>query len=210
VGDRAGGVGPRLGGRRRLPAPRQADDRHDLAQRQRRTHLPTLARGEKICVIAQTEPGAGSDVAGIQSTARPTGDGWVLNGTKRFITAAMVCDLAVVVATTDRAKGGDGIALFLVESGTPGFSRGSKEDIMGVRLATGELVFEDCRIPAAPLLASPGEGFKRSMVSVDTGRIGMGAECVGLAQPRWRKPSPTPGSGPPSARPWPASRRSSS
>jgi alkylation response protein AidB-like acyl-CoA dehydrogenase len=153
------------------------------SEAQRRTHLPTLARGEKICAIAQTEPGAGSDVAGIQTTARPTGDGWVLNGTKRFITAAMVCDLAVVVATTDRAKGGDGIALFLVESGTPGFSRGSKEDIMGVHgLATGELVFEDCRIPAASLLASPGEGFKRAMVSLDTGRIGMGAECVGLAQ----------------------------
>jgi alkylation response protein AidB-like acyl-CoA dehydrogenase len=153
------------------------------SEAQRRAYLRALAQGEKICVIAQTEPGAGSDVAGIETTARPTGDGWALNGTKRFITAAMVCDLAVVVATTDRAKGRDGIALFLVESGTPGFSRGSKEDIMGVHgLATGELVFEDCRIPAASLLASPGEGFKRAMVSLDTGRIGMGAECVGLAQ----------------------------
>jgi alkylation response protein AidB-like acyl-CoA dehydrogenase len=153
------------------------------SEAQRRAYLRALAGGEKICVIAQTEPGAGSDVAGIQTTARPTGDGWALNGTKRFITAAMVCDLAVVVATTDRAKGRAGIALFLVESGTPGFSRGSKEDIMGVHgLATGELVFEDCRIPAASLLASPGEGFTRAMVSLDTGRIGMGAECVGLAQ----------------------------
>ena len=149
----------------------------------KRAYLPRLARGEKICVIAQTEPGAGSDVAGIQTTARPTADGYVLNGTKRFITAAMVCDLAVVVATMDRRKGGDGIALFLVEFGLQGFSRGSRENLMGVHgLATGELVFEDCRVPSSCLLASPGEGFKRAMVSLDTGRIGMGAECVGIAQ----------------------------
>ncbi len=149
----------------------------------KRAYLSRLARSEKICVIAQTEPGAGSDVAGIQTTARPTADGYVLNGTKRFITAAMVCDLAVVVATTDRRKGRDGIALFLVEFGMPGFSRGSREDIMGVHgLATGELVFEDCRVPSSCLLAGPGEGFKRAMVSLDTGRIGMGAECVGIAQ----------------------------
>ncbi len=149
----------------------------------KRKHLPALARGEKICVIGQTEPGAGSDVAGIQTTARPTAEGWVLNGTKRFITAAMVCDLAIVVATTDPGKGRGGIALFLVEFGVPGFSRGSREDLMGVHgLATGELVFEDCHAPASCLLASPGDGFKRAMASLDTGRIGMGAECVGLAQ----------------------------
>jgi alkylation response protein AidB-like acyl-CoA dehydrogenase len=150
---------------------------------QKETHLPALARGEKVCVIAQTEPGAGSDVAGVQTTARRTPEGWVLNGTKRFITAAMVCDLAVVVANTDPARGRDGIALFLVPFGTPGFSRGSHEDVMGVRgLATGELVFDDCRVPDSCLLAPPGDGFKRAMMSLDTGRIGMGAEAVGIAQ----------------------------
>ncbi len=153
------------------------------SEEQRASYLPALARGEKICVIAQTEPGTGSDVAGIQTTARPSGGGYVLNGTKRFITAAMVCGLAVVVATTDKTKGSAGVAVFLVEFGTPGFSRGSKEDVMGVRgLATGELVFEDCYVPASCLLATPGQGFKRAMASLDTGRIGIGAEAVGIAQ----------------------------
>jgi alkylation response protein AidB-like acyl-CoA dehydrogenase len=153
------------------------------SEEHRTKYLPALARGEKICVIAQTEPGTGSDVARVQTTARPSGDGYVLNGTKRFITAAMVCELAVVVATTDKTKGSAGVAVFLVEFGTPGFSRGSKEDVMGVRgLATGELVFEDCYVPASCLLATPGQGFKRAMASLDTGRIGIGAEAVGIAQ----------------------------
>jgi len=89
----------------------------------------------------------------------------------------------VVVATTDQQRGREGIALFLVEFGTPGFSRGAREHLMGVRgLATGELIFEDCRVPASRLLAAPGDGFKRAMASLDTGRIGMGAEAVGIAQ----------------------------
>ena len=156
---------------------------HNGTEAQRRAYLPALVRGEKICVIAQTEPGTGSDVAGVQTSARPAGDGWVLNGTKRFITAAHVCDVAVVVATTDQQRGREGIALFLVEFGTPGFSRGAREHLMGVRgLATGELIFEDCRVPASRLLAAPGDGFKRAMASLDTGRIGMGAEAVGIAQ----------------------------
>jgi alkylation response protein AidB-like acyl-CoA dehydrogenase len=151
------------------------------AQRQR--HLPAMVRGEEICAIAQTEPGTGSDVAGVQTTATATGDGWVLNGTKRFITAALVCDLAVVVATTDRARGRQGIALFLVEMGTPGFARGGKEHLLGARgLGTGELVFADCHVPGGALLASPGEGFKRAMVSLDQGRIGIGAQALGIAQ----------------------------
>jgi alkylation response protein AidB-like acyl-CoA dehydrogenase len=150
---------------------------------QKRRYLPAMARGEKICAIAQTEPGAGSDVAGIQTTATPDGDGYVLRGTKRFITAALVCDLAVVVATTDRRKGREGITLLLVEMGTPGFSRGGKEHLLGVRgLATGELVFEDCRVPRASLLGGEGEGFRRAMVSLDTGRIGIGAQALGIAQ----------------------------
>lgn len=150
---------------------------------QRRRHLPAMARGEKTCVIAQTEPGAGSDVAGVQTTARPAADGYVLNGTKRFITAAMVCDLAVVVATTDRRKARAGITLFLVEMGTRGVSRGSKESLLGVRgLATGELVFEDCFVPASCRLGGERGGFKRAMKSLDTGRIGIGAQALGIAQ----------------------------
>ncbi|MBI4010760.1 MAG: acyl-CoA dehydrogenase family protein [Candidatus Rokubacteria bacterium] len=153
------------------------------SEEQRRRYLPPMVRGEKICAIAQTEPAAGSDVAGIQTTATPTADGYALNGTKRFITCAMVCDLAVVVATTDRRKRQDGITLFLVEMGTPGFGRGGKERLMGAHgLGTGELVFEDCRVPRACLLGGEGEGFKRAMVSLDTGRIGIGAQALGIAQ----------------------------
>jgi alkylation response protein AidB-like acyl-CoA dehydrogenase len=150
---------------------------------QKRRCLPAMVRGEKICCIAQTEPGTGSDVAGVQTTARRTADGWVLNGTKRFITEALLCDLAVVVATTDRTKGRDGIALFLVEMGAPGFSRGGKEPLLGMRgLATGELVFDECRVPPDALLVPPGAGFKRAMVSLDSGRIGIGAQALGIAQ----------------------------
>jgi hypothetical protein len=150
---------------------------------QRHAYLPAMARGERICVIAQTEPGAGSDVAGIQTVARPTSDGYVLNGTKRFITAALECDLAVVVATTDKQKGRKGIVLLLVEYGTPGFARGSKEEVMGARgLATGELVFADCYVPRSCLLGGQEEGFKRAMASLDTGRIGIGAQALGIAQ----------------------------
>jgi alkylation response protein AidB-like acyl-CoA dehydrogenase len=142
--------------------------------------LPALARGQAICAIAQTEPGGGSDVAGLTTRARRTAEGWVLDGTKRVITAAMVADLAVVVATTDPELGRDGIALFLVEPGTPGFRRGSKDHVMGLHgVGTGELVFERCR---AALLGDERGGFKRAMESLNTGRIGIAAQALGVAQ----------------------------
>lgn len=145
--------------------------------------LAPIAKGEKIAVIALTEPGAGSDAAGVQTTARPTADGWVLNGTKRFITMALVCHLAIVVATTDRAKRHEGIGVFLVDAATPGFRRGAKEPLMGLRgLATGELVFEDCHVPHEALLAPPGQGFKQAMRSLNKGRVGIGSQAVGIAQ----------------------------
>jgi len=150
---------------------------------QKQKHLPKMARGETICIIAQTEPGVGSDVSGIQTLARPERGGYVLNGTKRFITAAMLADLAVVVATVDKTKGRQGITLFLVEKGTPGFSPGAKEHLMGVKgMGTGEVVFDNCWVPKDCLLGGEGEGFKRAMMSLDTGRIGIGCQAVGLAQ----------------------------
>jgi alkylation response protein AidB-like acyl-CoA dehydrogenase len=150
---------------------------------QKQKYLPGLARGETICIIAQTEPGMGSDVAGIQTTARPERDGYLLNGTKRFITCAMLADLAIVVATTDRTKGRQGITLFLVEKGTPGFAPGAKEHLMGVKgMGTGEVVLDNCWVPKSCLLGGEGEGFKRAMMSLDTGRIGIGCQAVGLAQ----------------------------
>jgi alkylation response protein AidB-like acyl-CoA dehydrogenase len=156
---------------------------NNATEAQKQAYLPAMVRGDTICAIAQTEPGTGSDVAGVQTTATSVADGYVLNGTKRFITAALVCELAVVVATTDRRKGRDGITLFLVEMGTPGASRGGKEHLLGVHgLATGELVFADCRVPASCRLGGEGEGFKRAMLSLDTGRIGIGAQALGIAQ----------------------------
>ncbi|HSB80362.1 MAG TPA: acyl-CoA dehydrogenase family protein [Candidatus Methylomirabilis sp.] len=153
------------------------------SEAQKQKHLQALASGEKICVIAQTEPGAGSDVAGIQTTAKPERGGYVLNGTKRFITCAMLADLAVVVATVDRSKGRQGITLFLVEKGTPGFSPGSKEHLLGVRgMGTGEVVFDNCWVSKECMLGGEGEGFKRAMLSLDTGRIGIGCQALGLAQ----------------------------
>ncbi len=150
---------------------------------QKQKHLPAMARGERICMIAQTEPGAGSDVAAIQTIARRERGGYVLNGTKRFITCAMLADLAVVVATVDRSKAHKGITLFLVEKGTPGFGPGSKEHLLGVRgMATGEVVLDNCWVPVDCLLGGEGEGFKRAMMSLDTGRIGIGCQALGLAQ----------------------------
>ena len=150
---------------------------------QKQKYLPDMIAGRKLCIIAQTEPGAGSDVAGIQTTAKRERDGYVLNGTKRFITCAMLADLAIVVATVDKSKGHKGITLFLVEKGTPGFSPGSKEHLMGVKgMATGEVVLDNCWVPKENLLGGEGEGFKRAMMSLDTGRIGIGCQALGLAQ----------------------------
>jgi alkylation response protein AidB-like acyl-CoA dehydrogenase len=149
----------------------------------RRSLLPRMAQGEIICAIAQTEPNTGSDVAGVQTTAKPVSGGYVINGSKQFITFAQNCDLAIVVATTDREKGRHGIGLFLVDADNRGFRRGGKTPVMGVRgLGTGEIVFEDCFVPESAVLAPPGEGMKRALASLSSGRIGMAAQSVGIAQ----------------------------
>ena len=145
--------------------------------------VPAMGQGELICAIAQTEPDVGSDVAAVRTTARPVDGGFVLNGTKQFITFAGICDFAVVVATTDRQLGSAGIALFLADAQSEGFTRGGKSKIMGVRgLATGELVFRDCFVPTDRMLAVPGTGLKKALTSLNSGRIGMAAQSVGIAQ----------------------------
>lgn len=148
-----------------------------------RTYLPKMAAGELICAIAQTEPNTGSDVAAVQTLARRVEGGYAISGSKQFITFALNCDLAVVVATVDRSLGRGGIGLFLVPADTPGFRRGAKTPVMGVRgLGTGELVFADCFVPDGFVLAQPGEGLKRALASLSSGRIGMAAQSVGIAQ----------------------------
>ncbi len=150
---------------------------------QKRRFLTPLARGEKVGCWGLTENSAGSDAGGTRTTAIRAGDGWVLNGSKTFITNGRVADTAVVMAVTDREKGKKGISAFIVERGTKGFRAGKKEDKLGVRSSdTSELVFEDCRIPAGNLLGAEGHGFIDTLRILDRGRIGIAAFSVGIAQ----------------------------
>jgi alkylation response protein AidB-like acyl-CoA dehydrogenase len=151
------------------------------AQKQRL--LPKLASGEWLPAYALTESGSGSDSAAMRSEARSDGDGYVLNGSKRFITNAGLAGLYVVFAKTDPEAGHAGISAFVVEAGTPGFEVGRIEPKMGIKgSTTGELFFNDCRVPADNLLGEEGEGFRIAMRVLDRSRPGIGAQGLGLAQ----------------------------
>ncbi len=152
-------------------------------EEQKQKYLIPLARGEKIGSFGLTEPNAGSDAAGTQTTAKLVGDEYVVNGTKRFITSGSVADIIIFTATKDPAMGYPGISAFIVEKGTPGFSSGNEEDKLGLLGSiTSELVFEDCKIPKENLLGKEGEGFKVFMATLDGGRISIGALALGIAQ----------------------------
>ncbi len=152
---------------------------------QRETYVEPTVRGEKICAMAITEPGAGSDAAAITTTARLEDGHWVLNGTKHFISDGDIADYVIVMAVTDpekRARGG--ITLFLVDRDAPGFSVARVQAMMGHRgYGHAELVFDNCRIPQANVLGEVGGGFKLIMSSVSGIRLGhIGARAVGMAQ----------------------------
>jgi alkylation response protein AidB-like acyl-CoA dehydrogenase len=150
---------------------------------QQQRYLPRLASGEWLCAYALTEAGSGSDSAAMRTTARPGGDGYLLNGSKRFITNAGVASLYTVFAKTDPGAGHAGISAFMVESDTPGFQVARLEPKMGISgSTTGELVFEDCVVPAENLLGEEGEGFKIAMRILDRSRPGVAAQGLGLAQ----------------------------
>jgi len=152
-------------------------------EEQRQKYLPRLASGKALGAFGLTEPGAGSDAGGTETTAVRDGNEWVLNGRKCFITSASLAEVTVCTAVTEKGKGTHGISAFLVEKGTPGFSPGKKEDKLGLRGSdTSELMLEDCRIPAAALLGKEGEGFKIFMATLDGGRISIGAMALGIAQ----------------------------
>ncbi len=152
-------------------------------EEQKQKFLIPLARGEKIGSFGLTEPNAGSDAAGTQTTAIRVDDTYLVNGTKRFITSGSVADIIVFTATKDPKLGYPGISAFIVEKGTPGFSAGKQEDKLGLRGSiTSELVFEDCKIPKENLLGKEGEGFKVFMETLDSGRISIGALALGIAQ----------------------------
>ena len=150
---------------------------------QKRRYLPRLAGGEVLGAWGLTESSAGSDAAGMRTTAVRQGDCWVLNGAKTFITHGRIGGIMVVIAVTDRARGHRGISAFIVEHGTAGMSAGKKEDKLGMRASdTSEVIFQDCRVPSSQLLGDEGQGFINTLQVLDAGRIGIAALSVGLAQ----------------------------
>jgi alkylation response protein AidB-like acyl-CoA dehydrogenase len=156
------------------------------SEAQKQQYLPRLIRGEVLGAWGLTEAGAGSDAAGMRTTATRQGACWVLNGSKSFITHGRIGGVMVVIAVTDRTKGHRGISAFVVEHGTPGMLAGKKEDKLGMRASdTSEVVFDNCRIPVAQLLGEEGQGFINTLQVLDGGRIGIAALSVGLAQGAW-------------------------
>jgi butyryl-CoA dehydrogenase len=153
------------------------------SEEQKKKFLCPLAAGESIGAFGLTEPHAGSDPVRQATTAVRDGDAYILNGTKRFITSGKNCKLAIVTAKTDEAARHKGISAFIVEKGTPGFAVGHTEDKLGLRASdTTDLIFENCRVPAGNRLGEEGDGFKIAMSGLDSGRIGIAAQSVGVAQ----------------------------
>lgn len=150
---------------------------------QKKKYLPDIADGKRLVAFALTEPNAGSDAGGIQTTAVKDGDHYVLNGRKQWITNGGEAEIYTVIALTDKAKGARGASAFIVEKGTPGFSFGKKENKMGIRAsATRELIFENCRIPQSNILSREGMGFIVAMKTLDQSRVGVGSQGLGVAQ----------------------------
>jgi len=150
---------------------------------QKRKYLPDIASGRKMAAFGLTEANAGSDAGGIQTTAAPTSGGYILNGTKQFITNGGEAEVNTVIALTDKSKGPRGASAFLVDKGAEGFTFGRKEKKLGIRCsATRELVFEDCFVPEENRLGREGMGFIMTMKLLDFSRPGLGAQAMGLAQ----------------------------
>lgn len=153
------------------------------SEEQKKKYLSPLASGEKWAAFGLTEPNAGSDAGGIQTTAVKKGDKYILNGTKQWITNGGEADTYTVFAVTNKAKGARGVSCFIVEKDTPGFTFGKKEDKLGIRAsATRELIFQDCEVPAENLIGREGMGFLLAMKTFDVSRPGIASQGVGLAQ----------------------------
>ena len=153
------------------------------SEEQKQKYLPDIAKGKRLSAFCLTEAEAGSDAGAIRTTARKEGDKYVLNGTKQWITNAGEADIYTVIAITDKNKGIRGASAFIVEKGTKGMEFGKKEKKMGIRAsATREVIFTDCEIPAANLIAREGMGFIVAMKTLDTSRPGVASQAVGIAQ----------------------------
>jgi alkylation response protein AidB-like acyl-CoA dehydrogenase len=152
------------------------------SEEQKQRYLPQMARG-MLGAFCLSEPDAGSDASALVTTAVRDGDGYVLNGAKNWVTNGARAGLFTVYASTDRSKGARGLSAFLVERGTPGLILGKKEDKMGLRASdTLSLTLEDCRVPAANRLGAENDAFKFAMAALDGGRVGVGAQALGVAQ----------------------------
>jgi butyryl-CoA dehydrogenase len=150
---------------------------------QKKKYLPRLSTGEILGCFATTEPDVGSDISAIETTAALRGDEWVLNGSKMWITNGGVAEIAVIVAQTDKSKGHRGLAAFLVDRGTPGFSSTDIHNKFGMRGSnTAELVLDDCRVPLENLLGPLGKGMSVALSAFDNARLGVAARSVGVAQ----------------------------
>jgi alkylation response protein AidB-like acyl-CoA dehydrogenase len=152
-------------------------------EEQKRKYLVPLAEGQHLGAWGLTEPSAGSDASGTRSTAVRQNGGWLVNGSKNFITHAIHADTCVAVASTDRSKGSKGITAFIFEKGMKGFAPSKKENKLGLRASeTASVVFEDCYVPDENRLGPEGEGFLQAMQVLDGGRISIAALAVGIAQ----------------------------
>ncbi|MEE8420359.1 MAG: acyl-CoA dehydrogenase family protein [Dehalococcoidales bacterium] len=152
-------------------------------EEQKRKYLPDIATGKKLTAFALTESTAGSDAGAIRTTAEKVDGGYLLNGTKQFITNGGVADFYTVIVLTDKNKGVRGASALLVEKGAEGFSFGKKEKKMGIRASsTTELVFHNCFVPAENLIGKEGMGFIMTMKLLDRSRPGIGGQAVGIAQ----------------------------
>ena len=150
---------------------------------QKKKYLPDVAAGKKLVAFGLTEANAGSDAAGIQTTARREGNEYVLNGTKQWITNGGEAEIYTIIAMTDKEKGPRGASAFVVEKGTPGFLFGKKERKMGIRASvTRELIFDNCRVPRENIIGKEGLGFIVAMKTLDSSRTGVGSQGVGVAQ----------------------------
>jgi alkylation response protein AidB-like acyl-CoA dehydrogenase len=153
------------------------------SEEQKRKYLVPLARGEHFGAWGLTEPSSGSDASSMRTTAARRNGGWVINGSKNFITNATFAETTVALAITDRTAGTHGISAFVVERGAKGFSVAKKENKLGMRASdTAALVFDDCFVPDSNLLGEPGQGFIQAMKVLDGGRISIAALAVGIAQ----------------------------
>lgn len=152
-------------------------------EEQKKKYVPKLCSGEYIGCWALTEPGTGSDASAQKTTAKRVGDHYVLNGTKQFITNATDADVAVIMAMTDMSLGRKGISCFIVEKGTPGYSVSKVEKKLGMRGSpTASLTFEDCKIPVENMIGAEGEGYKQALMTLEGGRLSIGALALGIAQ----------------------------